>query len=140
MKDEDKKFMERTYIMLKPDALKRGVAGEILARIERKGYRFADMKMFTLTEEVLKEHYAHIADRPFFPEIVSYMTSGPVLGMIVEGENAVQGMRILMGATKFEEAASGTIRGDYAFCTAENLIHGSDSIENAEIEITRFFK
>lgn len=132
--------MERTYIMLKPDALKRGVAGEIIARIERKGYKFADMKMFMLTEEVLKEHYAHIADKPFFPEILEYMTSGPVLGMIVEGQDVVTGMRILMGATKFEEAAPGTIRGDYAFCTSENLIHGSDSVENAAIEIERFFK
>lgn len=132
--------MERTYIMLKPDALKRGVAGEIISRIERKGYKIAEAKTIMLTEEVLKEHYAHIADKPFFPEVVEYMVSGPVLAMIVEGPDVVQGMRILMGATKWEEAAPGTIRGDYAFCTSENLIHGSDSVENAEIEITRFFK
>ena len=93
-----------------------------------------------LGEEILKEHYAHIADKPFFPELVEYMTSGPVLAMIVEGPDVVLGMRILMGATKFEEAAPGTIRGDYAFCTTENLIHGSDSVENAEIEIKRFFR
>ncbi|MBQ2888064.1 MAG: nucleoside-diphosphate kinase [Firmicutes bacterium] len=132
--------MERTYIMLKPDALKRGVAGEIISRIERKGYKIAEAKTIMLTEEVLKEHYAHIADKPFFPEVVEYMVSGPVLAMIVEGPDVVQGMRILMGATKWEEAAPGTIRGDYAFCTSENLIHGSDSVENAEIEINRFFK
>lgn len=132
--------MERTYIMLKPDALKRGVAGEIISRIERKGYKIAEAKTIMLTEEVLKEHYAHIADKPFFPEVVEYMVSGPVLAMIVEGPDVVQGMRILMGATKWEEAAPGTIRGDYAFCTSENLIHGSDSVENAEIEIARFFK
>lgn len=131
--------MERTYIMLKPDALKRGVAGEIISRIERKGYKIAEAKTIMLTEEVLKEHYAHIADKPFFPEVVEYMVSGPVLAMIVEGPDVVQGMRILMGATKWEEAAPGTIRGDYAFCTSENLIHGSDSVENAEIEIKRFF-
>lgn len=131
--------LERTYIMLKPDALKRGLAGEILSRIEKKGYRFADMKMMYLGEEILKEHYAHIADRPFFPGLVEYMTSGPVLAMIVEGPDVVLGMRILMGATKFEDAAPGTIRGDYAFCTTENLIHGSDSVENAKIEIARFF-
>ena len=132
--------MERTYIMLKPDALKRGVAGEIISRIERKGYKIAEAKTIMLTEEVLKEHYVHIADKPFFPEVVEYMVSGPVLAMIVEGPDVVQGMRILMGATKWEEAAPGTIRGDYAFCTSENLIHGSDSVENAEIEINRFFK
>lgn len=131
--------MERTYIMLKPDALKRGVAGEIISRIERKGYKIVEAKTMQLGEEVLKEHYAHIADKPFFPELVEYMTSGPVLAMIVEGPDVVLGMRILMGLTKFEEAQPGTIRGDYAFCTTENLIHGSDSVENAEIEIKRFF-
>ena len=130
---------ERTYIMLKPDCLKRGLMGEVIGRIEKKGYRIADCRMLRLDEAILREHYAHIADRPFFPEIVTYMTSGPVLAMIVEGENAVKGMRILMGATKFEEAAAGTIRGDLAFCTSENIIHGSDSVENAEIEIRRFF-
>ena len=131
--------MERTYIMLKPDALKRGVAGEIISRIERKGYKIVEAKTMQLGEDILKEHYAHIADKPFFPELVEYMTSGPVLAMMVEGPDVVQGMRILMGATKWEEAAPGTIRGDYAFCTTENLIHGSDSVENAVIEIKRFF-
>ena len=130
---------ERTYIMLKPECIKRGLMGEVISRIEKKGYRITNAKMLNLDEKILREHYAHIADKPFFPEIVSYMTSGPVLAMIVEGENAVKGMRILMGATKFEEATAGTIRGDYAFCTTENLIHGSDSVENAEIEINRFF-
>lgn len=131
--------IERTYIMLKPDCIKRGLMGEVIARIERKNYRIVDAKMMHLDETILREHYGHLADKPFFPEIVAYMTSGPVLGMIVEGENAVKGMRILMGATKFEEAAAGTIRGDYATSTAENIIHGSDSVENAEIEIKRFF-
>ncbi|MGI5824076.1 MAG: nucleoside-diphosphate kinase [Bacillota bacterium] len=131
--------MDRTYIMLKPDALKRGLMGEIIARIEKKGYKIAAAKTMQLDAEILKEHYAHLTDKPFFPELVDYMTSGPVLAMIVEGQDVVLGMRILMGATKFEEAAPGTIRGDYAFCTTENLIHGSDSKENAEIEIKRFF-
>ena len=131
--------MERTYIMLKPDALKRGVAGEIISRIERKGYKIVEAKTMQLGEDILKEDYAHIADKPFFPVLVEYMTSGPVLAMIVEGPDVVQGMRILMGATKWEETAPGTIRGDYAFCTTENLIHGSDSVENAVIEIKRFF-
>lgn len=131
--------IERTYIMLKPDCIKRGLVGEVIARIERKGYRLADAKMMMLDAPILREHYAHIADKPFFPEIVEYMTSGPVLAMIVEGENAVKGMRNLMGPTKFEEAMGGTIRGDFAMSTGENVIHGSDSVENAEIEIKRFF-
>ena len=131
--------VERTYIMLKPDCIKRGLVGEVISRIEKKGYKIIDMKMMNLDEKILREHYAHIADKPFFPGIVEYMTSGPVIGMVVEGQNAVKGMRIIMGATKFEEATAGTIRGDYAFCTSENIIHGSDSIENAEIEINRFF-
>lgn len=131
--------MERTYIMLKPDAVKRRLAGRIIARVEDKNLTITNMKMFTLNEEILKEHYAHIADKPFFPEIVAFMTSGPVVGMIVEGPNAVQAMRNLMGATKCLEATPGTIRGDFAITNGENLIHGSDSVENAEIEIKRFF-
>lgn len=131
--------MERTYIMLKPDALQRGLSGEILARIERKGYRITHMKTMQLDEAILREHYAHIADKPFFPETVTYMVSGPVLAMVVEGENAVRGLRMLMGPTKFEDAQPGTIRGDYAHSTTYNIIHGSDSPENAEIEIRRFF-
>ena len=125
--------------MLKPDCLKRGLIGEVIARIEKKGYKIADARMMNLSPEILREHYAHIADKPFYPEVEAYMTSGPVLAMIVEGENVVKGMRILMGATKFEEAAAGTIRGDYAQSTSENIIHGSDSPENAAIEIKRFF-
>ncbi|MCQ5130015.1 nucleoside-diphosphate kinase [Butyricicoccus faecihominis] len=131
--------MERTYIMLKPDALQRGLSGEILARIERKGYRITHMKTMQLDEAILREHYAHIADKPFFPETVTYMVSGPVLAMVVEGENAVRGLRMLMGPTKFEDAQPGTIRGDFAHSTTYNIIHGSDSPENAEIEIRRFF-
>ncbi|MCY1712814.1 nucleoside-diphosphate kinase [Caproiciproducens galactitolivorans] len=131
--------MERTYIMLKPDAIKRKLVGKIISRIEEKGYIITDAKMMQLDEAILKEHYAHLADKPFFHSIVEYMVSGPVLAMIVEGENAVLGMRKIMGATKFEDAEAGTIRGDYAFNTQENLIHGSDSVENAEIEIKRFF-
>lgn len=129
--------MERTYIMLKPDALKRNLMGKIIERIENKGYQITNMKMFSLDKAILKEHYAHIADMPFFPDIVKFMTSGKVLGMIVEGENVVAGMRAIMGPTK--EAPAGTIRGDFAFNGSENIIHGSDSIENAEIEIKRFF-
>jgi len=131
--------MERTYVMLKPDALRRNLIGQIINRIECKGYHITAMKTLHLAPPLLREHYAHIADKPFYPGLESYMTSGPVLAMIVEGENCVAGMRIIMGATKFEEATAGTIRGDYALSTTENVIHGSDSPENAEIEIKRFF-
>ncbi len=131
--------MERTYIMLKPDALQRGIAGQIIARIERKGYRITHMKTMQLDEAILREHYAHIVDKPFFPPTVDYMTSGPVLAMVVEGENVIGGMRMLMGPTKNEDAMPGTIRGDFASSTTFNVIHGSDSPENAEIEIRRFF-
>jgi nucleoside-diphosphate kinase len=130
---------ERTYIMLKPDCIRRGLMGEVISRIEKKGYKITDAKMMRLSEGILREHYAHLVDKPFFPDIVAFMTSGPVLGMIVEGENAVAGMRALMGATKFEDMAAGTIRGDFAFNTGENIIHGSDSKESAETEIKRFF-
>ena len=131
--------VERTYIMLKPDCIKRKLIGRVIKRIESKGYTISNIKMMNLDEKILTEHYAHLVDKPFFPSIVEYMTSGPVVGMIVEGENAVKGMRILMGATKFEEATAGTIRGDFATSTGENIIHGSDSLENGEIEIKRFF-
>ncbi len=129
----------RTYIMLKPDCIKRGLMGEVITRIEKKGYKITNVKMMALNDEILREHYAHIAHEPFFSEILDFMTSGPVLGMIVEGENVIKGMRLLMGATKVEEALPGTIRGDYATITAENIIHGSDSADSAEIEIKRFF-
>lgn len=131
--------MERTYIMLKPDAVERKLVGRIIGRIEAKGYRISAVKVMNLDRDILREHYAHVADKPFYPRMESYMMSGPVWGLIVEGENVVQGMRLLIGATKFEEALAGTIRGDFAKSTTENVIHGSDSPENAEIEIKRFF-
>ena len=131
--------MERTYIMTKPDAYQRGLIGEIITRIEKKNFKITDMKMMNLTEEGLREHYAHIADKPFFPEILEYMTSAPVVGMVVEGNGVVDSMRKLMGPTDSLEAEAGTIRGDLANSKGENIIHGSDSVENAEIEIKRFF-
>lgn len=131
--------MEQTYIMLKPDAVRRGLMGEIIGRIEKKGFKIVKMKMFMLDEQILREHYAHIADRPFFPEVVEYMTSGPVVGMVVEGENVIKGMRNFMGPTKYLDAPAGTIRGDLSCNDRENLIHGSDSDESAEVEIRRFF-
>lgn len=131
--------MEKTYIMLKPDAVRRKVIGNIISRIENKGYNITSMKMFNLDEVILKDHYSHLVDKPFFPDLVAFMTSGPVIGMIVEGDDVVVGMRNLMGPTKWVEAMPGTVRGDFANNTTENLIHGSDSVENANIEIKRFF-
>ena len=130
---------ERTYIMLKPDAVRRGLMGEIINKIERKGYKIVEMKMFMMTKELLDEHYAHIVDRPFYPDVVEYMMSGPVVGMVVEGENVIRGMRNFMGPTKYLDAPAGTIRGDYSCNDRENLIHGSDAPETAEAEIKRFF-
>ncbi len=131
--------MERTYIMLKPDCVKRGLMGEVIKRIENKGFKIVRMEMKNLDEAILREHYAHVADKPFFPGMLEYMTSGPVVAMIVEGENVISGMRGLMGATKYEDALAGTIRGDYATSTTYNIIHGSDGPDTAEIEIKRFF-
>lgn len=131
--------MERTYIMTKPDAYNRGLIGRIISRIEDKGFQITAMKMMTLDNEIVEEHYAHLTDKPFFGEIVEFITSAPVVGMIVEGDDVVAGMRRLMGPTKWFEAQPGTIRGDFSCVTQENLVHGSDSVENAEIEIKRFF-
>ncbi len=131
--------MERTYIMLKPDAIKRRLAGTIISRIEAKGFQVIELKSILLSREILKEHYAHLVDKPFYHEIEEFMMSGPVWGMIVEGDNAVEAMRSMIGPTKIEEAPAGTIRGDFAFSTSENIIHGSDSIESANAEIQRFF-
>jgi len=130
---------ERTFVMLKPDCVRRGLVGEVISRIERKGFRIVDAKMMMLDEDILKTHYAHKKDEPYFPRIVRFMMSGPVMALIVAGENVVAGLRILMGPTGFENAVAGTIRGDYARNTGENLIHGSDSAESAEVEIKRFF-
>ncbi len=131
--------MERTYIMLKPDAVRRGLMGEIINKIERKGYKIVAMRMFEMTAVQLRVHNAHIVDRPLYPEVEEYRMSGPVLGMIVEGENVIKGMRNFMGPTKYLDAPAGTIRGDYSCNDRENLIHGSDSPETAEAEIKRFF-
>lgn len=130
---------EKTYIMLKPDAVKRHLIGEVISRIEKKGYQITQAKLMTLDKEIIAEHYAHLLDKSFFPTLEDFMTSGPVFGMVVEGENVIAGMRLLMGPTNVYEALPGTIRGDYANSMTENIIHGSDSEESATIEIKRFF-
>ena len=130
---------QQTYIMLKPDCLKRGLMGEVISRIEKKGYRIVQAKLMTLDTPIIAEHYAHLIDKPFYPKLEQFMLSGPVFGMVVEGEGVIQGMRAMMGPTNVFEAAPGTIRGDYATDVTYNLIHGSDSPETAKVEINRFF-
>ena len=130
---------QQTYIMLKPDCLKRGLMGEVISRIEKKGYRIVQAKLMTLDASIIAEHYAHLIDKPFYPRLEQFMLSGPVFGMVVEGEEVIQGMRAMMGPTNVFEATPGTIRGDYATDVTYNLIHGSDSPETAKVEINRFF-
>ena len=132
---------EYTYIMVKPDGVKRGLTEEIAKRIQNKGYEIRLFDVRKLNKDILAEHYAHLIDKPFYPELEEYMLSDYVVPMIVYGENAVQGMRDLMGPTKSIEAPKGTIRGDFGNKenVTENVVHGSDSRENALIEIERFF-
>lgn len=131
--------MEKTYVMLKPEALKRNIIGQIISKIENKGLKIVEMKTMLLNDEILKEHYAHIVDKPFFPEILENFKSGPVLAMIVEGENAIEAMIVLCGPTQWNQCQPGTIRGDFATSTGFNMIHRSDSKETALLEIERFF-
>ena len=131
--------MERTLVLLKPDAVQRALVGEIVSRLERKGLRFAAMKLMRVSEELAHRHYGEHEGKPFFGELVSFITSGPVLAMIVEGENAVALVRSLMGATNPVEASPGTIRGDLGIAIGMNLIHGSDSLESAARETALFF-
>jgi len=132
--------MEETFIMLKPDALERGLVGEIVARFERKGLRPKKFLWRVVSPELAKSHYARLSEEPYFQELVAYVTRGPVLVSIWEGENAVALVRKIVGATNPLEAAPGTIRGDFAFDYTENLVHASDSKEAAEREIRCFFE
>lgn len=131
--------MERTFVMVKPEGVERGLIGEVLARMERKGLKITRLAMGRLEPAVAEEHYAHLKDKPFFGELVDYITSGPVAMAVVEGPNAVKHVRHLIGATNPLEAAPGTIRGDFAVELPYNIVHASDSPETAEIEIKRFF-
>jgi len=131
---------ERTLIILKPDAVQRGLVGKVLSRFEARGFSIAGMKMVKLTPELLREHYAHIADKPFFPGIASFMSSSPVVVAVVEGKEAVQVTRDMCGPTNARKALPGTIRGDFALSMQCNVIHASDSLESAQKEVARFFK
>lgn len=132
--------IERSLILLKPDCLDGQHAGEVIGRFEKSGFEIRGTKLITLTDELLKEHYAHIADRPFFPEIVEFMSARPVLALVLEGENAVAAIRELLGPTDSTQAPAGTIRGDMGTTSMKNICHASDSVENAAIEVERFFK
>jgi nucleoside-diphosphate kinase len=132
--------MERSLLLLKPDVIHRAIIGQIIARIEQRNFKIIALKMFNLSQDLLDSHYSHLTSKPFYPEIVSYMTMGPVVGIIVEWKNIVAGMRQLCGATNPSEAEMGTLRADYSNDIGANIIHASDSAENAEIEIKRFFK
>lgn len=131
--------MERTLVIIKPSAVERGLIGEIIARFQRKGLNIAGLKMMQLTETILREHYAHLVNRPFFPWILASMMATPVIVMCVKGTDAVDVVRTMTGATNGRKAAPGTIRGDFSVSSQENIIHASDSVENAEIELNRFF-
>ena len=132
---------EYTYVMLKPDGVKKNLLPEVIKRFKEASLIVDNIKEMQLTENIVKEHYAHLLDKPFYPTLEEYMLSGPVIAMIVEGENAVQKVRILMGTTNSKDALPGTIRGDFGdkTCCTYNVIHGSDSVENAIIEINRFY-
>ncbi|KAH9420914.1 nucleoside diphosphate kinase [Dermatophagoides pteronyssinus] len=131
---------ERTFIMLKPDAVQRGIVGEIIRRFEAKGFKLVAMKFMMASEDLLKKHYADLAARPFFPGLIKYMQMGPVVPMVWEGLNAVKTGRVMLGETNPAESKPGTIRGDLCIQTGRNIIHGSDSVETAKREIDLWFR
>jgi nucleoside-diphosphate kinase len=131
--------MERTLILVKPDGFGRGLTGEIIARFEHKGLRIAALRRMTVTRELAERHYAEHAQRPFFGELVEFITSGPIVALVLEGADAIRAARQVIGATNPLEAATGSIRGDFALETGKNLVHGSDSPESAAREVELFF-
>ena len=131
--------MEHTLVILKPSAVIRGLMGEVISRFEKKGLIIAGMKMVQLDDKILAEHYAHLVERPFFPLLKKSMMASPVVVMCVRGVDAVAVVRAMTGATNSRKAEPGTIRGDYSMSGQQNIVHASDSVENAEIELARFF-
>ncbi len=131
--------MEKTLILLKPCTVQRRLVGEVITRLERKGLRIVGLKMMQLGDDILNEHYAHLRERPFFPWLTASMKSAPVVAMCVEGNSAVKVVRDIVGATNGRKAAPGTIRGDFSMSGQENIIHASDSVETAAVEMRRFF-
>ena len=131
--------VERTLALIKPGILQRRIVGDVITRIERKGFKITGMKMFWFTEELAEDHYAEHKGKSFYPQLIEYMTSAPCIAMILERENAVASLRKMAGPTSPDEAAPGTVRGDYGMQTRKNIVHASDSLENAAREIDLFF-
>lgn len=131
--------MERTFVMLKPDAVQRGLVGEIISRFERRGLKIVAMKMVQVTEEFANKHYAAHVGKPFFAGLIKYITSGPVVAFVLEGTNAIEVARATMGATNPAKAAPGTIRADFSLEMGRNLVHGSDGPESAATEMGLWF-
>jgi len=131
--------MERTLILVKPDAFARNLTGEIIARFERKGLRLAALKQMTMTRDLARLHYAEHEGKPFFEELVEFITSGPLVAMVLQGESAVEAARQVIGATNPLQAAPGSIRGDFAVAVGQNMVHGSDAPESASREVGLFF-
>ena len=129
----------KTFFMIKPDGVQRNLVGEIISRVEAKGFSITKIKMMTISKELAEQHYGEHKDKPFFNDLVNFITSGPVVAMQVEGENVVLQIRNLMGATNPSESTSGSIRGDLATELDKNVVHGSDSDESAERELSLFF-
>ena len=132
--------MERTLLLIKPDALQRGIVGKVMSYFEDTGLKLVGTKMMQLDDALLKEHYAHLADKPFFPGIAKFMSSAPVVAQCWEGNDVVNVARIICGVTNAREAAMGTVRGDLGMSVMCNLVHASDSAETAKTEVARFFK
>lgn len=132
--------MEKTLVIFKPSSIERGLVGQILARFQQKGLVIAGLKMMQLDEAILREHYAHLVDRPFFPLLLKSMMATPVIVMCLKGNDAIKVVRLMTGATNGREALPGTIRGDYSMSGQENIVHASSSPEDAEAEVARFFK
>ncbi|KAH9853998.1 nucleoside diphosphate kinase [Lenzites betulinus] len=130
---------ERTYIMVKPDGVQRGIVGNIISRFEARGFKLVALKLVHATPEHLEKHYADLAGKAFFPGLIKYMAAGPVVAMVWEGLDAVKTGRVMLGATNPLASAPGTIRGDFALAVGRNICHGSDSVENAEKEIKLWF-
>ena len=131
--------MERTLILIKPDAFARGLSGEIVGRFERKGLRIVALRHMTVGDDLARRHYAEHEGKPFFGELVEFITSGPILAMVLEGNEAITAARQVIGATNPLEAAPGSIRGDFAIAVGQNMVHGSDSVESGRRETALFF-
>jgi len=131
--------MERTLILVKPDAFARDLTGEIIARFERKALRLVALKLMTMDRELAERHYAEHVGKPFFDELIEFITSGALVAMVLAGEQAVEAARQVIGATNPLQASAGSIRGDYAIAVGQNMVHGSDSAESAAREVTLFF-